>query len=100
MDDPYSSETVSPQDDGPQPERVTTAASGGVPVAPSLEPAISAIGIPWQPQENQRRLLVISALSIGIAFAAAASAELLVALINLVTNLSFFGTFSLGFRSP
>lgn len=99
MDDPYNSDTP-PRGDGAQPDRVTTGPSGGVPIAPSLEPTISAIGIPWQPQENQRRLLVISALSIAIAFAAAASAEVLVALINLVTNLSFFGTFSFGFHSP
>src|SRR5512132_3231869 len=99
MDEPYNSGTGD-RGDPPPPERTTTGASGGVPVAPSLEPTISAIGIPWQPQENQRRLLTISALSIGIAFAAAGSAEVLVALINLVTNLSFFGTFSFGFRSP
>ncbi|HJP58059.1 MAG TPA: chloride channel protein [Gemmatimonadales bacterium] len=75
-------------------------ASGGVPIAPSLEPAIAAVGIPWRSQENQNRLLFISALSIGIAFAAAACAEVLVALINVVTNLAFFGQLSLSFRSP
>ena len=98
MDEPYN-EDQSDRTDG-APDRIVPSASGGVPIAPSLEPAISAIGIPWQPQENRHRLLIISGISIAIAFAAAASAELLVALINLVTNISFFGTFSFGFRSP
>ncbi len=97
MDEPYDNDSTVGD---PPPERVTHSASGGVPVAPSLEPAITAVGIPWRPQENQHRLLVISALSIGIAFAAAACAEVLVALINVVTNLAFFGQFSLSFRSP
>jgi H+/Cl- antiporter ClcA/CBS domain-containing protein len=102
MDEPYNEadDGAAGPDADPGPERITPAASGGVPVAPGLEPAISAIGIPWQPQENQRRLLVISGLSIGIAFAAAACAELLLALINVVTNAMFFGQFSLGFHSP
>ncbi len=57
-------------------------------------------GIAWQPQEHHDRLLRISALSIAIAFAAAAAAELLVALINGVTNVAFFGRFSLTFTPP
>jgi H+/Cl- antiporter ClcA/CBS domain-containing protein len=97
MDEPYEKRATA--GDSP-PERMSHSASGGVPIAPSLEPAIAAVGIPWRSQENQNRLLFISALSIGIAFAAAACAEVLVALINVVTNLAFFGQLSLSFRSP
>ena len=97
MDEPYEKRATAGD---PPPERMSHSASGGVPIAPSLEPAIAAVGIPWRSQENQNRLLFISALSIGIAFAAAACAEVLVALINVVTNLAFFGQLSLSFRSP
>ena len=97
MDEPYDTDATAGD---PPPERMSHSASGGVPIAPSLEPAIAAVGIPWRSQENRHRLLFISALSIAIAFAAAACAEVLVALINVVTNLAFFGQFSLSFRSP
>jgi chloride channel protein, CIC family len=93
MDAPYEA-------DPPPPDRTSHTASGAVPVAPSLEPAISAVGIPWQTQENHRRLIFISLLAVGIAFMAAATAEILIALINGVTNFSFYGRLSLQGASP
>ncbi len=71
-----------------------------LPIAPSLEPAIGMAGIPWTAPDQHRRLVLISALSVGVACAAAATAELLVALINAVTNLAFFGRLSISFESP
>jgi H+/Cl- antiporter ClcA len=45
-------------------------------------------------------LLYISALSVIVAIAISCIAKFLVALINLVTNISFYGTFNLNFHSP
>ncbi|HMU60505.1 MAG TPA: chloride channel protein [Gemmatimonadales bacterium] len=47
-----------------------------------------------------RRLLLVSGLAIVIALGAGVLAEALMALIGLVTNLSFYGRWSLAFTSP
>ncbi|MBS0431623.1 MAG: chloride channel protein [Proteobacteria bacterium] len=47
-----------------------------------------------------RRVLLITALAVLIAFAAALIAQLLTALIGLVTNLAFYGRVSAAFSSP
>ncbi len=47
-----------------------------------------------------RRLLLISGLAILVALGAGALAEVLVALIGLITNLAFYGRWSLAFTSP
>ncbi|HTH81284.1 MAG TPA: chloride channel protein [Mucilaginibacter sp.] len=49
---------------------------------------------------QKKRLLYISTLSVIVAIAISCIAKFLVALINLVTNISFYGTFSLNFHSP
>jgi H+/Cl- antiporter ClcA len=46
------------------------------------------------------RVIAISAMSIAVAFAAALVAEVLMRLIGLVTNISFYQRFSLDFSSP
>src|SRR5689334_17292158 len=47
-----------------------------------------------------RRLLLVSALAVVIALGAAFLAEVLVALINLFTNIAFYGRFTVGAASP
>ncbi|HVX89828.1 MAG TPA: chloride channel protein, partial [Gemmatimonadales bacterium] len=47
-----------------------------------------------------RRLFLVAALAVLIAIGAAFLAEVLVALINLFTNIAFYGRFSLGAASP
>ncbi|MEZ4585461.1 MAG: chloride channel protein [Gemmatimonadales bacterium] len=47
-----------------------------------------------------RRLLLVSVLAVLIALGASALAEALLALIGLITNLAFFGRWSLAFASP
>src|SRR6202000_241336 len=49
---------------------------------------------------QKKRLLYISALSVIVAIAISCIAKFLVALINLVTNISFYGSFNLNFHSP
>jgi H+/Cl- antiporter ClcA/CBS domain-containing protein len=49
---------------------------------------------------SKQRLIRISALSILVAVVISLIAKVLVSLINLVTNISFFGSFSIAFRSP
>jgi len=48
----------------------------------------------------KKRLFYISTLSVAVALVISAVAKVLVSLINLVTNISFFGTMDLAFRSP
>ncbi|RZK37939.1 MAG: chloride channel protein [Pedobacter sp.] len=52
------------------------------------------------PDLAKKRLFYISTLSVAVALVISAVAKVLVSLINLVTNISFFGTMDLAFRSP
>lgn len=61
--------------------------------------------LPWhRPPESaplaDRRLLLVSGLAIVIALGAGVLADALMALIGLITNLSFYGRWSLAFTSP
>ncbi|MFB9840963.1 chloride channel protein [Mucilaginibacter ginsenosidivorans] len=48
----------------------------------------------------KKRLISISALCVGVAVAISLIAKFLVSLIYMVTNIAFYGTFSLKFHSP
>jgi chloride channel protein, CIC family len=72
----------------------------GLPVAPSLGPTLQSMRVPRQDEGDRHRILVISAIAVGIAFFAALAAEALIALIGLITNLGFYGRLSLAFTSP
>ncbi|MGH7649748.1 MAG: chloride channel protein, partial [Gemmatimonadaceae bacterium] len=74
--------------------------TGGLPVAPSLGPALDAAHVPHEHAENQRRIVFISGLAILVAFGAGFVAVVLMRLIGLITNLSFYGRFSTQFSSP
>lgn len=80
-----------------------------------MKKAINKIGIPISPSLNnmetppgnsrnsiflKKRLIVISCLSVAVAAAISIIAKILIYLINLVTNISFYGSFTLGFHSP
>jgi chloride channel protein, CIC family len=73
---------------------------GAVPVAPSLEPALEALRLPAASDPDQYRILVLSAAAILVAVLASVAAEILVALIGLITNIAFYHTVSTTFRSP
>ena len=76
----------------PGPREASTTA--GLPVAPSMGPLLEAEHAPRQVAAIDRRVLLVSALSIGVAVAAGFIARLLTGLIGLITNLSFYGKIS------
>ena len=78
----------------------TISAANGIPISPALN---------YIPDNNEdtkkksilkKRLISISVLCIGVAIAISLIAKFLVTLINVVTNISFYGVFSLKFQSP
>lgn len=78
------------------PSRPTHPASlnGGLAVSPSLESALRQTRVPRETALVTRRDVLISALAMAVAAAAALVAQILTALIALVTNLAFYGRWS------
>jgi chloride channel protein, CIC family len=76
------------------------ATAEGLPVAPSASLAIEAARVPLERSLIDRRVLLICAWSIILAIATGFVAQALVAIIGLVTNISFYGRFSTAFVSP
>lgn len=72
----------------------------GIPVSISLESSLDAENIhpPFTP--NKRRIITISFFAFMIAICVSFIAKFLVILINLVTNISFYGNFSITHASP
>jgi CIC family chloride channel protein len=70
-----------------------------VPVAPSLAATVSELRLPRPPERNGR-ILLLSGLAVVVAILAAVAARMLTALIGLITNLAFYGTWSAAFSSP
>lgn len=74
--------------------------TNGIPISPNLDQ------LPGSNQDTKKsfilkkRLISISFLCIAVAVAISLIAKFLVSLINAVTNLAFYGTFSLKFHSP
>jgi H+/Cl- antiporter ClcA len=75
-------------------ELVPISQTGFLPVAPSLEHALAAARVPQVEALLGPRAVWISALAIGVAFAAGVIARLLVSLIALATNIAFRGRLS------
>ena len=76
-----------------------------LPLAPSAAPAIDSLGegeprLPGTYEPADRRSLVVAGLAVLLAVAAGLVAQLLVALIALVTNLAFFGRLSTAHVAP
>lgn len=71
-----------------------------IPVAPSLEPALESIRIPSTTSPFDRRVILISLLSIFLGIISGYIAQGLTRLIGLITNISFYGKFSTEFSSP
>jgi CIC family chloride channel protein len=72
----------------------------GLPVAPGLSPTLDAANFPQERARVDKRVIVISLASMGLAVAAVFIAQALMRLIALITNLSFFGKFSFDLGSP
>lgn len=72
----------------------------GIPIAPSLNPTLEAEKIKPRIDGNKKRLLTISGIAFLVAIAVSLIAKALVHLIDLITNISFFGTFSFLHNTP
>jgi H+/Cl- antiporter ClcA len=77
-----------------------SATTEGIPVSPSMGPALLEAGVPPHTSLVDARVVLICALSVVLAVAAALVAQLLVYLIALVTNISFYGRVSLDAVDP
>jgi CIC family chloride channel protein len=80
--------------------RARERALGGLPVAPSMAPALQNVRVPLERAHVNRRVLGVSALALGLGMVSAVVARVLTALIGLITNLSFYGRWSSDFASP
>jgi CIC family chloride channel protein len=67
---------------------------GGLPVSPSMGPALRRARLAAHPPLVDRRVVFISFLSVVLALAASLIADGLLRLIWLITNVSFYGRFS------
>ena len=70
---------------------------GGLPISPSMGPAIQDVRLSTHRLLVDRRVLIVSCLAVLLAFAASAIAEILLRLIYLITNISFHGKFTADF---
>jgi CIC family chloride channel protein len=87
--------------DNPLEQQIERAATTeGLPVAVSMGPALAQANVPAESSLVDARVVLISLLSIGLAVVAAIVAQLLIRLIWLITNISFFGRLSAHDASP
>ncbi|HSH64281.1 MAG TPA: chloride channel protein [Bacteroidia bacterium] len=74
--------------------------NNGIPISISLNPALERENFQPKKPYNKKRLFTISALAVLIAVCVSFIAKSLVYLINLITNISFYGNFSIEPTSP
>ncbi|HKB78409.1 MAG TPA: chloride channel protein [Thermoanaerobaculia bacterium] len=87
---------MNPRD--PEIERAAT--TEGVPVAPSAADAIQSARIPLERTLIDARIVLLCVWSVGVAIVTGFVAQALMAIIGLITNISFYGRFSFAFSSP
>ncbi|HET7299135.1 MAG TPA: chloride channel protein [Oleiagrimonas sp.] len=86
---------TSPQVDNPEHSSIRVEGStDALPVAPALGLSLDAARMPRKSTLVNHRILLISALSVILGAAASWVAQLLMLLINLITDLVFYGTVS------
>ncbi|MCU1488849.1 MAG: chloride channel [Acidimicrobiaceae bacterium] len=76
------------------------APAGGVPIAPSMGPLLEAAQIIPEVRPVDQRTVFLSAIALVLGVAVALIASLLTHLINLVTNIAFYGRWSTDHASP
>ncbi len=74
--------------------------SGGLPVAPALEPELQSSVILRRPFLADKRTVLISALAAGLGVVSMFVSLALMRLIGLATNIAYYGRFSAAFSSP
>ncbi|HVS70392.1 MAG TPA: chloride channel protein [Phycisphaerae bacterium] len=83
-----------PPEDGSHPTVEAASTTEGLPVAPSMAPAMQYVHLGSRPTLMDRRAVLIILLATLLGIASGFIAEFLRWLINVVTNISFFGRFS------
>ncbi|HEX2834942.1 MAG TPA: chloride channel protein [Thermoanaerobaculia bacterium] len=86
--------------DDPYEHLETAATNEGVPVAPSMGSLLDRTRVPRERSLIDPRTVFVCAISVAIALVTGFVAQLLVALIDLVTNIAFFGRISIAHASP
>jgi CIC family chloride channel protein len=81
-------------------ESLARSNTGGLAVAPSLAPTLDAARVPRVPSLVDGRVVQISAWASVLGIGTGLVAQVLVRLINVVTNLAFYGRLSARFASP
>src|SRR4051794_23400907 len=71
-----------------------------IPISISLQPVLEEENIHKKRVHNKGRIITISLLTISTAVCISFIARFLILLINLITNLSFYGAFSLSPSTP
>src|SRR5665647_1824874 len=74
--------------------------NNGIPISISLNSTLEAANIKPQVTQNKNRLFTIAALAVVVAICISFIAKFLIYLINLITNISFHGSFSFTHSSP
>jgi CIC family chloride channel protein len=74
--------------------------NNGIPISMSLNPVLEQEYIQAKKTYNKKRIFTIAALAVLIAICVSFIAKLLVYLIDLITNISFHGNFSMEPSSP
>ena len=92
--------TPTPPGSPPHPHLRDEATTDALPVAPSMGASLDAARMPRQSTLVEPRVLMVAALAVVLGIAAAFIAQLLVALIHGVTNLSFYGRWSTANVTP
>ncbi len=82
------------------PDVTSAATAEGVPIAPSLSAALANANVPLERSLVDRRVVLLSACAALLGALTGLIARLLMRIIWLVTNISFFGRFSFAFASP
>jgi H+/Cl- antiporter ClcA len=72
----------------------------GLPIAPSMGPTLETILTPRHTIEVNGRVVFITLIAVAIGLAAGLIAQILLRLIGLITNLSFYGRLTTQFASP
>ncbi|MEZ4857089.1 MAG: chloride channel protein [Gelidibacter sp.] len=72
----------------------------GIPISPSLEPTLEIENIKPTKGSNKKRLLAISGIAFLVAIIVSFIAKFLINLLNLITNISFYGTASIAHATP
>ncbi len=81
-------------------EGLRSSITDGLPISPSLGPALETAHVPPHSTVIDRRVLLISGLCVALGALSALTAVILMRLIGFFTNLSFFGRLSTATVSP